>query len=105
MKMANNTADAIVTVVLPTRLEVHLLDVTEHTSNGKNPDWSKVSLEGKEQELFGDDSHILIEKHCYMLWMELYDKDGHLLTLTENVRFMDEYAKNYKDHIVHLWRD
>jgi hypothetical protein len=33
------------------------------------------------------DTHILIEEHYYQIKMYLFDKDGHKITLTENLRF------------------
>lgn len=38
-----------------------------------------------EQDLA--DTHILIEEHYYRIRMHLYDKEGHKITLTDNLRF------------------
>jgi len=38
-------------------------------------------------ELDLEDVHILIEEHQYLIKMYLYDKDGHKITLTDNLRF------------------
>ena len=38
-------------------------------------------------ELDLEDTHILIEEHFYQIKMKLYDKEGHLITLTDNLRF------------------
>ena len=38
-------------------------------------------------ELEMEDTHILIEDHFYQIKMYLYDKDGHRITLTDNLRF------------------
>ncbi len=33
------------------------------------------------------DTHILIEEHFYRIKMNLFDKEGHKITLTDNLRF------------------
>ena len=33
------------------------------------------------------DTHILIEEHYYQIKLYLYDKEGHPITLTDNLRF------------------
>jgi len=33
------------------------------------------------------DTHILIEEHFYQIKMSLFDKEGHKITLTDNLRF------------------
>ena len=40
-----------------------------------------------EPEMDLQDTHILIEEHYYKIKMHLYDKYGHKITLTDNLRF------------------
>ena len=43
--------------------------------------------EAEMNELDLADTHILIEEHYYLIKMFLYDKHGHRITLTDNLRF------------------
>lgn len=102
--MQNNTAEGSIHVVHPYRLEVTIRDVTEmdvlkRLHAGDNVEemlaWSKgqdifdmSGADSKETaEMSLADTHILIEEHYYQIKMYLYDKDGHLITLTDNLRF------------------
>lgn len=98
-QMKNNTADGFLNVVYPYRIEVSVRDITEldqlkKLHAGDNYEFMQAWSEGldkidgesdKEFEL--SDTHILIEEHYYRLRMHLYDKNGHKITLTENLRF------------------
>ena len=99
-QMRNNTAEGSINVVFPYRMEVSIKDVTDaqklqQLHAGDNvvamQAWSigLDFLQGKEEldEMDLADTHILIEEHYYLIKMTLYDKDGHRITLTDNLRF------------------
>ena len=102
--MKNNTAEGNINVVHPYRLEVSIRDVTEmdvlkKLHSGDNVEqiqaWSQgldlLSMADGESkdtaQIDHSDTHILIEEHYYMIKMHLYDKNGNLITLTDNLRF------------------
>jgi len=100
-KMENNTAEGVINVVYPYRLEVKLRDVTnrqtfveEHgAAEGANLleafsfASTLFSLDDEDNLSSASDSHILIEEHVYHVEMILFDKDNNLITLTDNLRF------------------
>lgn len=103
-QMKNNTAEGSINVVYPYRLEVKIRDVTEvdvlkdlHSGDDYEAmqafslglDLFDNSVTGTmpKPELDLEDVHILIEEHQYLIKMYLYDKDGHKITLTDNLRF------------------
>ena len=103
--MKNNTAEGSINVVYPYRMEVSIKDVTQMDQLKKLHDGDDVemmtawsmgldlfdfgmddkSVSSSEQDL--TDTHILIEEHYYRIRMHLYDKEGHKITLTDNLRF------------------
>lgn len=103
-QMKNNTAEGSIHVVYPYRMEVTIQDVTDIQQlktlhEGDDVEsmlaWS-LGLDlfdvirpgaGDMPELDLADTHILIEEHYYQIKMYLFDKDGHKITLTENLRF------------------
>ena len=101
--MVNNTAEASINVVHPYRLEVTIRDVTGidqlkrlHAGDdfqsvqafSMGLDLFDVAATGTiEPEMDLQDTHILIEEHYYKIKMNLYDKHGHKITLTDNLRF------------------
>lgn len=99
-QMRNNTAEGSINVVFPYRMEVSIKDVTDaqklkmlHAGDNLvqmqalsvSLDFLQGSAEMSELDLA--DTHILIEEHYYLIKMHLYDKDGHRITLTDNLRF------------------
>lgn len=103
-QMKNNTAEGSIYVVFPYRLEVTIRDVTEIDvlkSLHAGDDFEAMqawSLEIDNFDVSGaggspnpeidlEDVHILIEEHQYLIKMYLFDKDGHKVTLTDNLRF------------------
>ena len=101
--MKNNTAEGSINVVYPYRIEVKVKDVTTRESLNKlqkDDDVNQMQAYSMALDLFevtvpGDvgggydlsDTVILIEEHYYQFEMSLYDKDGHLITLTDNLSF------------------
>lgn len=103
--MPNNTAEASINVVNPYRIEVKIRDVTNSTKMAQlhaqdtNSDFLTAFALGADDfydaenaeffvpELDLADTHILVEDHYYSLKMFIFDKDGHQITLTDNLRF------------------
>ena len=99
--MKNNTAEGSINVVFPYRMEVSVRDITDKDVLAKLHAGDNVDLmqawslgldlfdnsQGCESDLETGDTHILIEEHFYRLQMKLFDKEGHRITLTDNLRF------------------
>ena len=101
--MKNNTAEGSINVVYPYRIEVKVKDVTGSEQLAKLHEGDDAAFmqaysvglglfdaagageRGTEFDL--SDTVILIEEHYYQLDMALYDKDGNLITLTDNLLF------------------
>lgn len=83
--MTQNTDEVQIKVVLPFRLGISIYDVTEQEDQA-------VKADNMAQD-FGilldtaSESKILVEQHLYLIVLQLYDKDGNRIEMTENLEF------------------
>ena len=100
--MLNNTSEGEINVVYPYRLEVKLRDVTHKKRTSPLTDSEQLQLniqtetfakkmfepetEQEHSQAFSD-TYILIEEHDYLLETFLYDAEGHMIVLTDNLQF------------------
>jgi hypothetical protein len=99
----NNSNQGIVHVVDPDRVEMELIDVTEHVKDGKlTPEAETAYLSEEEEQLKAKDernevflpSWILVEKRFYVIKFFLFDKLNHKIRLTSKTQFKLDFASS-----------
>jgi len=116
-RMINNSAEGQINVVYPYRLVVRLRDVTDNLrvtewtasdaiqANSQTETFAAQTYEPASQEELDSayaDKYILIEEHEYLLEKILYDADGNVITLTDNLQFE---TLNLDDEFIEIVRE
>ena len=87
--MINNTAEGQINIVYPYKVDATIVDISGReellASIPQGESFAETLL--KDLPFGQQNSNILIEERLYMIYLQVFDKDENLITLTDNLQF------------------